>query len=57
VGSYIGVNDVPTSQVIQVAVDISRGRIATMRMLHIGLAHPEGAGSIAAAGHRVTNDV
>ena len=32
-GSYIGVYDVPTPQLIRVAVDISSGRIATIRVL------------------------
>ena len=32
-GSYLGVHEVPTPQVIRVAVDISRGRIVTIRVL------------------------
>jgi len=32
-GSYIGVHDVPTPQLIRVAVDISGGRIVTVRVL------------------------
>lgn len=32
-GSYIGVNDVPTPQVVRVAVDIASGRIVTIRVL------------------------
>jgi len=32
-GSYIGVYDLPTPQLIRVAVDISSGRIATIRVL------------------------
>ena len=32
-GSYVGVHDVRTPQLIQVAVDISSGRIVTIRVL------------------------
>ena len=32
-GRYIGVQDVPSPQLIRVAVDISRGRIVTIRVL------------------------
>lgn len=32
-GSYIGVHDMPTPQMIRVAVDIASGRIATIRVL------------------------
>jgi uncharacterized protein with FMN-binding domain len=32
-GSYIGVSDVPTPQLIRVAVDITSGRIAAIRVL------------------------
>lgn len=44
-GSYIGVYDLPTPQLIRVAVDISSGRLVTIRVLrhpawHVAEAQP-----------------